>query len=213
MVKKGRVIIFKGGVIIFIVAVLHAVSVGKVFPSDVTEGLKGTISKVIEIVSNKDLKQPDKKEERQRLLREVIKERFDFEEMSNRSLATHWKERTSEEKREFIEIFSNLLENSYVDKIESYTDEEVVYTGESVEGDYAVVKTNIIKKVGEGIPIDYKLIKTTKNGNKWMVYDFTIEGVSMVNNYRSQFNKIIRSSSYEELVKKMKTKREDISLE
>jgi phospholipid transport system substrate-binding protein len=139
----------KGGIIIFIVAVLLAVSVGKVFPSDVTEGLKGTISKVIEIVSNKDLKQPDKKEERLRLLREVIKERFDFEEMSNRSLATHWKERTSEEKREFIEIFSNLLENSYVDKIESYTDEEVVYTGESVEGDYAVVKTNIIRKEGK----------------------------------------------------------------
>ncbi len=200
----------KGRVIILIVVLLHAVTVCKVFPSEVTEELERTISKVIEIISNKDLKQPDKKEERRKLLREVMKERFDYEEMSKRSLARHWRKRTPGEQREFVEIFSKLLENSYVDKIESYTDEKVVYTNESVEGDYAKVKSKITRKGDEDIPIDYKL---RKNGNKWMVYDFAIEGVSMINNYRSQFNKIIRSSSYEELVKKMKMKIEDISLE
>ncbi|MFV1951465.1 MAG: ABC transporter substrate-binding protein [Nitrospinota bacterium] len=200
----------KGGVIIFIVALLHTADICKVFPSEVTDELKRTISKVIEIVSNKDLKQPDKKEERRKLLREAMKERFDFEEMSKRSLARHWRKRTQEEKKEFVEIFSKLLENSYVDKIESYKDEKVVYTNESVEGNYAIVRTNITGKEYEDIPIDYKLIKS---GNKWMVYDFTVEGVSMINNYRSQFNKIIRGSSYEELVKKMRIKTEDISLE
>ncbi len=200
----------KGGVIIFIVALLHTVNICKVFPSEVTEGLKRTISKVIEIVSNKDLKQPDKKEERRKLLREAMKERFDFEEMSKRSLARHWRKRTPEEKKEFVEIFSKLLENSYIDKIESYKDEKVVYANESVEGNYAIVRTNITRKEYDDIPIDYKLIK---NGNKWMVYDFAVEGVSMINNYRSQFNKIIRGSSYEELAKKMRIKIEDISLE
>jgi phospholipid transport system substrate-binding protein len=137
----------------------------------------------------------------------VISERFDFEEMSKRSLATHWAEHTPQEKKEFVEVFTNLLERSYMDRIEAYTDEQVEYNNEKIDEGFAVVRTTITAKDKEPIPIDYKLIK---EGDAWKVYDVVIEGVSLVNNYRNQFNKIISANSYQELLKKMKTKEAEI---
>lgn len=139
-------------------------------------------------------------------MRKVVGERFDYEEMAQRSLALHWKKRTAAEKKEFVPLYSDLLERSYVKKIESYTEEKILYVGETIEGEYAVVKTRIITKRNVEVPIEYKLMKKS---SKWEVYDVIIEGVSLVNNYRNQFNKIIRTDSYEELVKRMKNKQEE----
>ncbi len=171
-----------------------------------TQQVKQTVDKVLDILRDKELKRPEKTKERRVLLRRTISEIFDFEEMAKRSLALHWRKRTPEERKEFVALYTDLLERSYIKKIESYTDEKILYTGEKINGEYAEVDTKIITKRNVEIPIEYRLLK--KN-SKWEVYDVVIEGVSLVNNYRTQFNKIIRTDSYEELVKRMKNKQEE----
>lgn len=172
------------------------------------EVMKGTIDEVIRILKDPTLREPRKKEERRVLLDKAIIVRFDFTEMAKRSLAVHWRERTPDEQKEFADLFGKLLESSYIGKIEAYTDEKVVYTGEIRDGDFAEVKTKVLIRQDE-IPIDYRLLQ---RGPDWKVYDVVIDGVSLVSNYRNQFNKVIRNSSYEELVKKMKAKEAEISV-
>lgn len=179
-------------------------SVSPVSASQVTEGLKATVNEVIDIVKNDKFK-TDKKLRRE-ILRKTIDKRFSYEQMTIRSMATNWKERTPEEQKEFIELFSKLLENSYATKIESYQNEPIKYTDEMIRDGYAMVKTEIVRKDG-AVGVDYKLLKV---GDEWKVYDFIIEGVSMVNNYRAQFNKIIKKESYDGLKKKMLTKISDL---
>ncbi len=172
------------------------------------EAMKGTIDEVIRILKDPTLKEPGRKEERRALLEKAIVARFDFTEMAKRSLAVHWRERTPAEQMEFADLFGKLLESSYIGKIEAYTDEKVVYTDEILDGNFSEVKTKILTRNVE-IPINYHLLQI---GTDWKVYDVVIDGVSLVNNYRNQFNKVIRNSSYEELVKKMKAKEAEISI-
>jgi phospholipid transport system substrate-binding protein len=178
----------------------------RAYAGEPTDQMKQTIDSVLEILKNKELKKPEKTKQRRTAIRKVVGERFNFEEMSKRSLALHWRARIPEERKEFVGLYSDLLERAYIKRIESYEDEKILYTGETVDGDYAVVKTRIISKGNIEIPIDYSLLKRDA---QWLVYDVVIEGVSLVNNYRTQFNKIIRSSSYEELVKKMRGKQDE----
>ena len=172
--------------------------------------IKQTIDDVIVILKNEELKKPDKIADRRAELRRVIGERFDYKEMSKRSLALHWKKLSAGDKQEFIPLFSDLLERSYINKIESYTGEQILYTDETLDDGYAVVKTKIITKRNVEVPIDYRLLK---NNDQWRVYDVVIEGVSLINNYRNQFNKIIRKDSYQELVQRMKNKQEEEEFE
>ncbi len=174
--------------------------------SEITEGVKKTLDSIIVIVSREDLKNNEKKAERRALLREIVSKKFSYYEMSRRSLAKHWKERTAEEKKEFADLFGKLLENSYANKIETYSNEKIIYVDEKKKGNFALVKT-IIQKNNDEIPINYKLVKLD---NDWKIYDFIVEGVSMIKNYRTQFKKIIHKSSYEELVSKLKKKLEKI---
>ncbi len=199
-------------VFIFLLIVLffNLVALKEVYSATPTNQIKETVDKVLGILMNKELKRPEKTLERRALIRKVVDERFDFEEMARRSLGIHWRDRTTEEKKEFVPLFSDLLERSYIKKIEAYTDEEIIYISESVEGEYATVKTKIITKRKIEIPIDYRLLK--KN-TKWEVYDVIIEGVSLVGNYRTQFNKIIRTESYAALIKRLKDKQEEILFE
>ncbi len=180
---------------------LPHLSFGVVSPKD---QIKKTVDKVINILKDPKYKGQTKKEQRRKLLRIEIGKIFDFEEMSKRSLGIYWRERTPQEKKEFVELYKDLLERSYIDKIESYSNEEIVYLDEKIENSrYADVKTKIITTDKKEVPIDYRLYFT---GTDWKVYDIVIEGVSLVSNYRSQFNKIIRTQSYQELIKRMKTK-------
>ncbi|MBI4384215.1 MAG: ABC transporter substrate-binding protein [Nitrospinae bacterium] len=172
--------------------------------SQITDNLKATIDKVLDIVTDEKYK-TDKKT-RRKLLREIIDAQFSYEQMGMRSLAQDWNPRTPEERKQFVDLFGKLLENSYATKIESYRDEKINYVAEEVRDGYAMVKTEIARK-SDTIGVDYKLINI--NG-QWRVYDFIIEGVSMIRNYRSQFSKIIHKESYEGLVKKMTAKIEEL---
>jgi phospholipid transport system substrate-binding protein len=168
-----------------------------------TDKIKQTTDKILSIVKNPALKGPSKAEEKRKMIRQAVDERFDWEEMAQRALARHWSQRTPDEKKEFVRLFGDLLEKTYLSKVEGYSGEKVQYEGESVDGDYAVVKVKIVTDKNVDIPVEYRLRKETAN---WLVYDISIEGVSLVNNYRSQFNTIISQSSYGNLVKKLKEK-------
>ena len=176
---------------------------GKALAGEATDQVKQTVDAVIVILKDKELKKPEKKEQRSKKIREVIDKRFDFQEMAKRSLGIHWSKRTPEERKEFVPLYSDLLESTYIRKIERYEDEKVIYSSEKMDGAYAVVKTLIVSGKGVDIPVDYKIFK---GNGKWSIYDVVVEGVSLVNNYRTQFNQIIRSESYEGLVKRLKNK-------
>jgi phospholipid transport system substrate-binding protein len=168
-----------------------------------TDQLRGTIDAVIEVLKNPALKGDAKKTERRAKIRGVIAGRFNYTEMAQRTLGKHWQERNAQEKEEFAKLFGALIENSYISKLEGFTNEKVLYSAENIVQSSALVKTRIVTTKGTEIPVDYKLID--KGGN-WMVYDVVIEGVSLVANYRTQFNKTLMQSSFDELVKQLKTK-------
>ncbi|MBZ0155912.1 MAG: ABC transporter substrate-binding protein [Alphaproteobacteria bacterium] len=173
--------------------------------------MRQTIEEIRSVFKDKELKKPENREKRNARLRALVDERFDYEEMSKRTLARYWRERTPEERKEFISLYSDLLKNIYLkrikkheDELERHEDDKVLYQDEKVEDPYAAVRTLIITYDGKEIPVEYRLLK--KDGD-WKAYDVLIEGVSLLNNYRTQFGQIIRSSSYEELVKRIKAKK------
>src|SRR5262245_13506651 len=171
-----------------------------------TDQLKTQIDRAVKILDDPALKKDGKQRERRGAVRQVANDIFDFSETAKRSLARHWAARTPAERDEFVLLFTDLLERSYISKIELYGGEKIKFVGEAVEPDGAVVRTRLVTKQGTEIPIDYRM---HARADKWLVYDVLIEGVSLISNYRTQFNKIITTSSYQELVKKMKSKQEE----
>ena len=162
--------------------------------------VRGTITEVLRILEDPALKDPAKLMPRRRMLEEVIAGRFDYAEMSKRALAAYWIPLTPAERAEFVELFKSFLSDRYAEKIEGYSGQQVVYLSERIEGTYAEVGTELRSGKGE-IPMDYRLF--LKEG-RWHAYDIIVDGVSLVKNYRSQFQKIIRESSYQELVTRLR---------
>ena len=175
-----------------------------------TDQLRGAIDRVIKALDNPALKGDSKVGERRTVVRKIANDIFDFGEIARRSLGRHWQGRTDKEREEFISLFGDLLERSYISKIELYGGEKILYTNERMDAEVAVVSTKVITKNGTEVPIDYRLLR---RGDRWLVYDISIEGVSLVSNYRTQFNKIIQTTSYGELVKKMRAKQDEVSFE
>jgi len=162
----------------------------------------------MDVLADESLKAPDRAAERRVKIRQAVLQRFGFEEMAQRSMGQHWRKRTPPEQKEFVALFSDLLERSYIDKIEGYGGgkQNIRYAKETTDKDgYASVRSEIVSERGQTYEIEYRLLQ--RNGS-WQVYDIIIEGVSLVNNYRTQFNKVILEQSYEQLVKQMKLKQE-----
>jgi phospholipid transport system substrate-binding protein len=174
-------------------------------PSD---QLKAQIDRVIKTLEDPELKKEGRAKDRRAAVRKIANDIFDFSETARRSLGRHWQGRTPAERDEFVQLFSDLLERSYIGKIETYGGEKIAYNGDSVEGDQAKVQTKLVTKGGGEIPIEYRMHKV---GDRWLVYDVVIEGVSLVANYRTQFNKIIQTSSFKELMNKMKNKQQELT--
>jgi phospholipid transport system substrate-binding protein len=190
-------------VIVLVLAVVAApLTAGAGAP---TEQLKTQVDRVMKVLDDPALK--DKPKERRGVVRKIADDIFDFGETAKRSLGRHWAARTPTEREEFVKLFGDLLERSYISKIEMYGGERIQYTGDKVEGDQASVQSKLITKQGSEMPIEYRMLR---KGDRWLVYDVIIEGVSLVSNYRTQFNKIIQTSSFAELVKKMKSRQEEL---
>jgi len=196
--KRWTMVLFS----LFMLVAAESVSVA----GEPTEHVRKTTDRIIAIVTDPGLKEADKAREKSRQIRSVVDERFDWEEMSRRTLARHWKERTQDEKNEFTDLFGKLLERTYLDKVEGYSGEKVLYMDEKVEGKYAMVAVKIVTQQETEVQVDYRL---QKKGNEWLVYDISIEGVSLINNYRKQFNSIMTRSSFKDLMEKLRSKVEE----
>ena len=166
-----------------------------------TDQLKPAVERVIRLLQDPALKRETKTAERRGTIRTVSDGIFDWREMAKRSLGPHWRGRTEAEREEFVGLFRDLLERSYISIIERYSGERITYSGDSIDGAQAVVRTKFLTKQGKDASIDYRMVR---HGDHWLIYDVLVENVGLVSNYRSQFNQIIRTSSFEELVKKMR---------
>lgn len=161
------------------------------------------IDRVVEVLADPGLKAAGRERERQAAVRKIADEIFDLREMTRRTLGQHWQERTEAERAEVVMLFGDLLERAYFARIGAYSGEKITVLGDSMDGDQATVRTRIATQSTE-IPVDYRMLR---RGDRWMVYDVAIEGVSLVANYRAQFNKIIQTSSYQGLVERLRFKR------
>ncbi len=168
-----------------------------------TEQIKSTVDKALVVLKDPRLKPPAMHTERRDQLRQILFARFDFTEMARRALGANWRQRTPQEQQEFIHLFTEVLERAYAGIIESYTDEKIIYTNERVDGSYADVGSKILTSKGEEYSLNYKVHLVS---NEWKVYDVVAENISLVNNYRSQFSRVISHQSYEELVRRLKDK-------
>ncbi len=169
-----------------------------------TEVVQTATEQLIEVLHDTSLAGQSGATERRRAeIQRIAEGLFDFREMSRRALALHWRDRTPQEQTEFVTLFKQLLNRSYLGKLENYGGEQIVYLGESVDGEFATVRSKIVTGRGSEIPVDYRLHLV---GSRWVVYDVAVSGVSFVNNYRGQFDKIIRTSSFQNLIHELRLK-------
>jgi phospholipid transport system substrate-binding protein len=200
-------LMMKGKWLLGLLAVMVLVLSSQVTGASVAplEQIRGTVEEILAVMRDEVLSVPGQKDERRAKLLVLVDERFDFAEMAKRSLGRNWKVRTSEERTEFQDLFSDLMKNTYIGRIEAYSDEKIEYTKEIFsrnKSGRARVYTKILKN-GHEIPINYSLMK---NGDEWLVYDVIIEGVSLVRNYRIEFARILNKEKFPGLVSRMQEK-------
>jgi phospholipid transport system substrate-binding protein len=186
--------------VLVMVASLLAVSV----PAEAgapLERVRSAVDAVIEIVTDPGLRGPSKVVVRRALIREVANDFFDFPEMARRSLGYHWATPTPRERGEFLVLFTDLLERSYVTTIENYAGEKIIYLSESIEGDYATVRSKILTTRGAEISVDYRL---RRSAGGWAAFDVVLEHVSLASNYREQINRVLRTTSFATLLARMR---------
>lgn len=198
------------GAVVLAGALVVAVSPPPAAAGVPTDQLKGAVERVLKTLDDPTFKGDPKSPERRVAVRKIANEIFDFAEIAKRSMARHWQPLSEAQRSEFVGLFADLLERSYISKIETYGGERIQYIAERVDGDFSTVSTKIITKNGTEVPVDYRMIKRS---DRWLVYDVSIEGVSLVSNYRTQFNKIIQTTSYNELVSKLRNKQDELLAE
>ena len=215
IMRWGKFINAHVAVIFVLMVLLSSVALAGTGP--VSDCLKGTLDQIIDVLKDPSLKTPGKENERKNILLKLVKERFDEAAFARRALGAHWRKRTNEEKQEFVKIFSDLLERTYLKRIDAYltkagnfSGKNILYLNETVKGRYVVVETKVITNKDTKIPVHY-LFKN-KQGN-WLACDIAIEGVSLVKNYRAQFKEILANSSFKELIDKLKSKQQKESTE
>ena len=167
-----------------------------------TEQLRVQLERVVKVVQDPEVKKAGRVAER-RAVRKIAEEIFDFGDTARRALSRHWAQRSAAERAEFVAVFTDVFEHAYLSKVELLEGDRVAYLGDSVEGGVATVRTRLTTKQGSQLDVDYRMQPRGSSG-RWLVYDVVIEGVSLVDNYRSQFNSVIQRSSYQELVRRLK---------
>ena len=194
------------GVRLLAVLVLLLLGAPPAWAGPPTDQLRASIDRVIRVLEDPDLRKDVRTAERRAAVRKIATEIFDFTEITRRCLGTHWQARTPDERDEFTRLFTDLLERAYVGKLESYSGERIVYLGDAVADDTASVRTRLVTKQGTEIPVEYRM---HRRDGRWLIYDVAIEGVSLVANYRAQFNKTIQTASYAGLVERLRAKQDE----
>ncbi|HET6366967.1 MAG TPA: ABC transporter substrate-binding protein [Pseudomonadales bacterium] len=167
-----------------------------------TDQFKGDLERVLTAIEETGKNGLDAAR-RQEAIRSMAEPVFDWREMASRSLGVHWQPRSEAERAEFVDLFRDLIQRSYITQVERYSGEPVRFTGEKVDGNLGLVSTRILTRRGQEVPIDYRLVN---RDGRWRVYDVQVEGVSLIGNFRTQFDKVIRTSGYGELVQRLKAK-------
>jgi phospholipid transport system substrate-binding protein len=167
-----------------------------------TDQLRDRVDRVFKILRNPEMAGDMNAVQRRSALLAAAGSIFDFGEMAKRSLGQHWTPRTPAERSQFVALFTDLMQHSYISKVDQQGGAKMVFRGETVDGDFAAVRTTIPLSGGSEMPLEYRMHKIDA---RWQVYDLSIDGISLVSNYRAQFNKVIRLDSYETLVAKLKS--------
>ncbi len=167
-----------------------------------TDQLREYSDQVISVLNDPASRHQD----RRAAVRKIANEIFDVAETAKRALARHWQGRTPGEREEFVQLFADLLERTYIARIDQYGGERIRYVGETLDGDNATVRARVLTKKGTEVPVESRMLR---HGERWFIYDVLIENVSLIASYRAQFDKIVRTTSFEELVRRLKTKREE----
>jgi phospholipid transport system substrate-binding protein len=170
-----------------------------------TDTLREYTEAVQKVLDDPALKADDRRHERRAAVRKLAIEAFDVQETARRALGPHWQQRTPAEREEFVQLFADLLERTYIAKIDLYGGERLKFTDERVDGDSAVVRAKVTTRQGTEVPVEGRM---HKRADRWLIYDVAIENVSLIANYRAQFDRIIRTSSYAELVKRLRNRGE-----
>lgn len=189
-------------VLFFLAAVcMFGAALGQARAGEPTEAIRNAINQGVDILKNAKLDNQKQRAQVIDRLRGIVYPLFDFNEMAMRSLGPNWRRLTPEQRKEFVATFTALLEKTYADQIDLYEGQQVVFSGENIDGNYAQVESKIIDKNGQNYSVVYRLHRVD---GKWRIYDVVAENISVVNNYRSQFNRVIARSSFEELLRVMK---------
>jgi len=169
-----------------------------------TDQLRTYTDQILKVLENPGLSLPEKRAAVRKLASEV----FDTMETAQRVLGQHWQQRTQAEREDFAKLFANLLEQTYISRIDEYGGERLAYVSEQVTGDKAVVRARIITNKGTEVPVESRLLL---KGDRWLTYDILVENLSLVSNYRSQFDRVIRQQGYPELVKRLQARVEALN--
>jgi phospholipid transport system substrate-binding protein len=170
-----------------------------------TDQVREYTDAVIKVLEDPSLKADDKRGERRAAVRKIAIEIFDVQETARRALGPHWQQRTPEQREEFVHLFADLLEQTYISKIDLFGGERLRFTEEKVDGQHAIVRARVLTRQSTEVPVEARMLR---RGERWLVYDILIENISLIGNYRAQFDRIIRTSSYDDLVKRLRTRGE-----
>jgi phospholipid transport system substrate-binding protein len=167
-----------------------------------TDTVRDYTDAVVKVLEDPVLKTDERRAERRAAVRKIAIDIFDVQETARRALGPHWQQRSPQERDEFVQLFADLLERTYINKIDLFGGERLKFTEEKIDGDHAVVRAKVVTKQGTEVPVEARMLNRT---GRWQIYDIVIENVSLIGNYRSQFDRIIRTSSYGELAKRLRT--------
>ena len=170
-----------------------------------TDQVREYTDAVVKVLEDPTLKGDDKKPERRAAVRKIASEVFDVQETARRALGPHWQQRTPQQREEFVQLFAELLEQTYISKVDLFGGERLRFTEEKIDGDNAIVRAKVITRQSTEVPVEARMLR---KGDRWLIYDILIENISLVGNYRAQFDRIIRTQSYDELVKRLRNRGE-----
>lgn len=184
--------------LILLTATASVVQAGKAM-----DQIRETSDRILGILHDQSLMVEENEEERNRRIKEIIDERFDWEEFSKRALANYWRKQTAPDKQEFISLFGTLLERTYKDKVANNSIDKIIYDEEELDGKYGLVNITVLTLEKKEYPVTYRVMLKKNN---WYIYDISVKGISLVNNYRTQFRNILRKSSFRELLAHLREK-------
>lgn len=173
-------------------------------PTDPMAMVKSTVSKVLDVLKDHQMS----REDRRRKLIDLVAGHFDFTDMARLTLGRHWRDLSSDQRKEFVPLFTSFMEDVYLNKLESYSGQKIEFVNEISDGATEVV-TKVLQPNNEGQPvqINYQL---KRQGGEWKVYDVTVDDISITANYRNQFNRVINGQGFDALMNQMRHKQQEL---